>query len=56
VLVTGEVVDDELVLQLGDGTMRIDGVDRVELGDHPWGPGFRATGAIDGTPCEIWLV
>jgi hypothetical protein len=56
VLVTGEVLNDALVLGLSDGAMRIDRVDRVEPGDHPWGASLRATGAIDGTPCEIWLV
>ena len=56
VLVTGEVVDDALVLGLSDGAMRIDGVDRVELGDHPWGASLRVTGAVAGSPCEIWLV
>jgi hypothetical protein len=56
VLVTGEVVDDALVLGLSDGAMLIDGVSSVEPGDHPWGTGLRVTGAVAGTPCEIWLV
>jgi len=56
VLVTGEVVDGALVLQLGDGAMLIDRVSSVEPGDHPWGASLRVTGAVAGSPCEIWLV
>lgn len=56
VLVTGDVVDDALVLGLGDGAMLIDNVDSVEPGDHPWGAGLRVTGAVAGSPREIWLV
>ena len=56
VLVTGEVVDDALVLELSDGAMLIDGVGGVEPGDHPWGAGLRVTGVVAGSPCEIWLV
>lgn len=56
VLVTGEVVDDALVLELSDGAMLIDGVGGVEPGDHPWGTGLRVTGVVAGSPCEIWLV
>ncbi len=56
VLVTGEVLDDALVLELGDGAMLIDAVGSVEPGDHPWGAGLRVTGVVAGSPCEIWLV
>jgi hypothetical protein len=56
VLVTGEVVDDALVLELSDGAMLIDSVCGVEPADHPWGAGLRVRGAVAGSPCEIWLV
>jgi len=56
ILVSGGVRDDALVLELSDGSLRLDDVRAVSRGEHPWGPGLRVTGALDGAPTEVWLV
>ena len=56
ILVSGGVGDDALVLELSDGPLRVDDVRAVARGEHPWGPGLRVPGALDGAPTEVWLV
>ena len=56
ILIGGRVSDDALVLDLGDGAVRMHAVHDVVAGTHPWGPGLHVMGLIDGVPTEVWLV
>lgn len=56
ILVSGGVEGQALVLELSDGSLRLQVVHEVVPGTHPWGPGLRVAGTIDGAPTEVWLV